>query len=48
MNELQLITFAVTVAAAFVSMQWKRGSGRLTRAFGVVVIIGAWLVFRII
>jgi len=29
-------------------MQWKRGSGRLTRAFGVVVIFGAWLVFPII
>ena len=48
MTEIQLITLAVALAAAFVWIQWKRTSGRLVRALGVVVIIGAWLVFRLI
>jgi uncharacterized membrane protein YfcA len=48
MNETQLVTFAAALLGSFVWMQWKHASSRLTRALGVVVIIGAWLAYRLI
>ena len=41
MNETQLATFFVALVASFVWVQLKRGTGRLTRALGVVAIMGA-------
>jgi hypothetical protein len=48
MDETQLAAFAVALLGSFIWIQWKRASTRLTRALGVVVIAGAWIVFRMI
>ena len=45
MTEARFVAYCGVVVASFVWMQWKRTSTRKTRAFGVVAIVAAFLVF---
>jgi hypothetical protein len=47
-DETQFIALAGTLGAAFVWMIGMRSRARSVRVVGVVVLIGAWLVFRLI
>lgn len=46
MSETHLATFALAMLASFVWMQWNRSNGRVRRTLGVVVLLGAWVIYR--
>jgi len=47
-NETQFIPLCAAIAGSFVWMIGMRSHARVVRVLGVVVLIGAWIVFRLI
>ena len=47
-TETQFVTLCAALVASFVWMIGMRSRGRLTRVLGVVVLLGAWIAFRLL
>jgi hypothetical protein len=48
MNETQFVSLCVALLASFVWMIGMRSRARVVRVLGVVVPIGAWIVFTLV
>jgi hypothetical protein len=48
MDEIQFIALCAALLASFVWMIGMRSSARIVRVAGVVVLVGAWIVFRLV
>jgi hypothetical protein len=48
MSETQFISLCAALVAAFAWMIGMRARGRLTRVLGVIVLLRAWVVFRLV
>ena len=48
MDDKRLLAFTASVVLTFVWTQWKRTSNPATRTIGVVVIMGAFVIFALL